>query len=146
MLNSTLWCRVGLTAVAFLLLGSRAYADIGLPMIFLALPAMLIAFIPVVLLEGFVIHKTLDLKFTRVSVVSTVSNLVSTIIGIPVTWIILVIMEMVIAGGRGYGYETLTDKFMTAVAQAPWLVPYEDQYGWMIPTAFLVLLIPFFVM
>lgn len=123
---------------------SYAYANIGVPMIFITLPGMFLGFIPIVLVESTVLLKKLKIGFKRSFKTSLVSNGISTLVGIPVTWLILVILQMVTGGGGAYGLSTPLKKFLAVTWQSPWLIPYESEMGWMIPSAFLFLLIPFF--
>lgn len=123
---------------------SPAYADAGVPMIFVTFPGMLIALIPVVGIESYVLKHALGLTISRPIKTSAITNSVSTIIGIPLTWLLLVVAQMVTGGGRAYGIDTVFQKFLSVTWQAPWLIPYESQLYWMIPAATLVLLIPFF--
>ena len=118
-------------------------ADAGLPMIFIVMPVMGIAFVPVVLLEAFILLKRLHLSWKKAFNASLISNVVSTVAGIPLTWLACVILEMVVTGGKAFGVRTLWQKFLSSVVQSPWLVPYNDS-SWQIPTALAALLIPFF--
>jgi hypothetical protein len=74
----------------------------------------------------------------------SISNVTSTVIGIPLTWFLLVLAQMVTGGGGAYGIDSVTGKILAVTWQAPWLIPYEEDLNWMIPAAGLVLLIPFF--
>ncbi len=121
-----------------------AYADIGAPMIFLTLPMLLIGLLPIILLEAFVLLKVTRIDFKGAFKVSALMNAVSTIVGIPVTWVLLVLLQMFTGGGAAYGLETPLKKFLAVTWQAPWLIPYESDLYWMMPAASLVLLIPFF--
>lgn len=130
--------------LSFLLLTKPAYADIGVPMIFVTLPYMVIGLIPIILIESYVLVKKLKIPFKQTIRISVIINIVSTIIGIPITWVFLVLFQMVTGGGRSYGLQTSLQKFLAVTWQSPWLIPYESDLNWMIPSATLVLLIPFF--
>lgn len=79
-----------------------------------------------------------------VEVIAT-SNIVSTVVGIPVTWGILFGVQAITGGGRGGpSVETLVGKLLAVTWQAPWLLPYESASYWMVPVAMLALLVPFF--
>lgn len=122
-----------------------AYADAGVPMIFITLPGMLVALIPIIAIEGVILKKALHLTGKRAALASSVANVLSTVVGIPVTWVLLVVLQMVTGGGYAYGLETPLRRFLAVTWQAPWLIPYEADLNWMIPAALLVLLIPFFL-
>lgn len=123
-----------------------AIADAGVPMVFVTLPSMLIALVPIIVLEAIVIRRMLGISLKDAAKVSAVINMVSTVIGIPITWFILVSIEIVTAGGKAYGLETPFKKFLAVSLQAPWLIPYDKDLNWMVPAAFSWLLIFFFFM
>ncbi|MDI6815636.1 MAG: hypothetical protein QME41_00385 [Actinomycetota bacterium] len=131
--------------VSLLAVPSTAYADMGLPMIVIAWPGMGVMLIPVVALEVFVLMRTFGTPVGRTVEVTATSNIVSTVVGIPVTWGILFGVQAVTGGGMGGpGVETLAGKVLAVTWQAPWLLPYESPAYWMVPVAMLVLLVPFF--
>jgi len=119
-------------------------ANAGLPMIMVAMPVMLYALLPIVLIEAYVLRRSLHVSTGRSLVYAAVSNLVSTLVGIPLTWLILVAFQLLTGGGGAYGIQTLPQKILAVTWQAPWLIPYEGSMKWMVPSAMLVLLIPFF--
>jgi hypothetical protein len=122
-----------------------AHADIGVPMIFVTLPSMVIALLPVIAAETFVLGRRLGVAPVSVLKAVASANIVSTLFGIPVTWLMLVLVQLVTGGGSAYGIATTKQRFLAVTWQAPWLIPYEQELKWMIPAATLVLLIPFFV-
>jgi hypothetical protein len=124
-----------------------AFADIGVPLIFVTFPGMIIALIPIIFIEAYIIKKAgvlykLALKWTALA------NVVSTLIGIPLASIALAVPGIVTGGGRGYAYkiETFWGKISAVTWQAASFVMYESDPNphWMIPVATLMLLIPFF--
>jgi len=123
---------------------SVASANAGLPMIFLAMPALVLSIIPIIIIEAMFLSKKLDLTTSSAFKTTTISNLVSTIVGIPLTWLLLVLIQMLAGGGGAFGLDTTLGKVLSVTLQAPWLIPYEADLDWMIPVASLVLLIPFF--
>ena len=135
-----------LTAGVLFALPSAAYADAGVPMLAIAWPGMGVALLPVIALEAFVLLRMLCLPARRAILVSAVANAVSTLLGIPMTWVALVAMQMLTPGGGGTGPDigTLTGKVFAVTVQAPWLIPYDSELYWMMPAAALVLLVPFF--
>ena len=72
------------------------------------------------------------------------ANALSTFVGIPIAWVLMVIIEIATGGGRATGFDTPWAAFQSVVVSAAWLVPYEDQLHWLIPAATLVLLVPYF--
>lgn len=121
-----------------------AYANAGLPMLFLAMPAFLISLIPIIAIEGGYLSYGLGLPLSQSMKTSAVANAVSTIVGVPLTWGLLVLVQIMTGGGGAYGIDSFLGKVLAVTWQAPWLIPYEDAFDWMIPAAGLVLLVPFF--
>lgn len=121
-----------------------AYANAGVPMLFLAMPAFVISLVPIIAIEAVYISKGLEITIGQSLKTVSISNVVSTIIGIPITWFLLVAIQVVTGGGDAYGIDTVMGKLLAVTWQAPWLIPYEDDLNWMIPVAGLVLLVPFF--
>lgn len=122
-----------------------AFANAGVPMIGIIYPGMGVLLIPVILLEVVVFRRRLDQPLKRTALTVTVSNLVSTVLGIPLTWIALFSLQAVTGGGStGPSFDTLAGKVLAVTWQAPWMMPYESDLYWMIPVAALVLLVPFF--
>ncbi|HSB08465.1 MAG TPA: hypothetical protein VLM38_03055 [Blastocatellia bacterium] len=118
--------------------------DVGVPMIFPALPVMLVALLPIIVIEALVLRQYLTIPLSKAGEASGLANLASTFIGVPMTWVTLVAAQLLTGGGRAFGLKTLADKFLAVTWQTPWLIPYERNLYWMIPTAALVLLVPFF--
>jgi len=118
-----------------------AHADIGLPLIAVLLPPMWLALIPIVVVEAAVIGHLLATPFRRTVVPASVGNLASTLAGIPLMWLLLATTEMVCCG-EAKGLATPGAKIYAVTIQAPWLIPYERDFHWMIPVALLVFAIP----
>lgn len=121
-----------------------ACANAGVPMLFLAMPAFLISLIPIIAIETLYLAKGLELPISRSLKTVSISNVASTIVGIPLTWFFLVVIQLVTGGGGAHGIDSVAGKVLAVTWQAPWLIPYEEDLNWMIPIAGLVLLIPFF--
>ncbi|MEQ8769189.1 MAG: hypothetical protein RIB60_01625 [Phycisphaerales bacterium] len=121
-------------------------ANAGVPMIVLHGAVFVFAFVPIVLIELAVLMLITRASFGRLLVTSCVANACSTIVGIPVTWLVLMLLQMMVGGGSAHGLETTGDRIYAVTIQAPWLIPYEEELGWIIPTAALVMLVPFFIM
>ncbi len=125
-------------------LPALAYANIGLPMIFITLPWMVLSLIPVIAVEGHICSRRLNLTAGKAIKVTTASNLTSTFIGIPVSWGILVALQMLTGGSGSQGIDTVLGKLLAVTWQAPWLIPYEKELYWMVPSAGMVLMLPYF--
>ena len=123
---------------------SIAYANAGVSMLFLAMPAFLISLVPIIAIETLYISKGMQLPLAQSLKTVSISNVASTVVGIPLTWFLLVLVQMVTGGGGAYGIDSVMGKILAVTWQAPWLIPYESDLNWMIPVAGLVLLVPFF--
>ncbi|WP_304637006.1 MULTISPECIES: hypothetical protein [Pseudoalteromonas] len=121
-----------------------ASANAGLPMIIFAVPVYSISLLPIIAIEAIYLQKSLDLTKGLSVKTAFVSNLVSTIVGVPLTWVILVLIQVLTGGGGVYGVDTFVGKMLAVTWQAPWLIPYESDLHWMILFAGLFLLIPFY--
>ena len=74
------------TLVASLVaLPAVAFADMILPAFFLAVPGMILLIIPIIVLEGLALSRFVGLDRRQALKVSTSANVVSTLVGIPVT-------------------------------------------------------------
>ena len=60
-------------------------------------------------------------------------------------WMVLATVQGVFAGGAR-GLTTAGQKIYAVTVQAPWLIPYEADLGWMIPLALLVLAVPAYLL
>jgi hypothetical protein len=137
--------RIGfLSTCVFFASTTSAHADVGVPMIFITLPGMLVALVPITIVETVVLSRRLVLQNRVILKAALMSNAVSTLIGVPIAWAILVALQMGTGGGRAYGIKSLLGKILAVTWQAPWLVPYESDLDWMVPAASVVLLVPFF--
>jgi hypothetical protein len=116
----------------------------GVPMIFPSLHLMVLALLPIIILEALYLYVSLNISFSDALKNMGIGNVVSTFIGIPITWLLLVIMTYLTGGGSIYQINTPLKKLAVVVVQSAWLAPYGRNLRWMIPAAGLVLLIPFF--
>ncbi len=119
-------------------------ANTGVPMIALHLPWMVLLLLPIIGIEFAVARAMRSSLDTKVIPGIIVANLVSTLVGLPLTWGMMLILNIVTTGTTAMGLKTLPALLASVVLQSSWLVPYRDQLPWMIPTATLVLLLPYF--
>lgn len=113
-------------------------------MIFITLPSMTMALPLVAAIEAVILSKKLSIGFRSALWAAIKANLFSTLIGVPLTWLLLTVLQLVTGGGRAHGIATPLQKFLAATWQSPWLIPYETQFWWMVPIALTTLLVPFF--
>lgn len=122
------------------------HANAGVPMIAIVFPEMILSLVPVILIEIAVLIKRLKINKQKTVLAVVAGNLYSTLFGIPLTWIILVVIQVITGGDRGiYNIGILLRNILSVTWQAPWLMPSNDLH-WQIPAAALFLLIPFFLL
>ena len=123
-------------------------ADAGLPMIAIVWPVAWLAFLPVVLVESLVARKVLGLGFRRAIKVTAAANAISTLVGIPISWFALVVLDVVTCGGGPWqAAASSSDKILSVCRHAAWLWPIPVMKGdleWAVPVAALILCIPFY--
>ena len=150
-----------LLVIILFFIATPAYANVGLPMIALTLPGMLMALIPVIFIEANVYSQKLSIPYSKSLKLASISNLLSTLIGMPVTWGILLIPWFAF-GGIYYVFDQLlgidlnslfnidsapfrvAGTILSITLGAAWLSPIVEKNLWMLPSATLFLLIPFF--
>ena len=139
-----------LVAALLLFAAPMALANAGLPMLFVIWPLSAFAIVPVVAVESWVLRSMLSIDWPTSLIQMTKANLLSTIVGIPVTWVALVAFEA--------GVASLTTNFTASdsypplavgeignvLLSAPWLGPFTQGGYWKVPLATMVLLVPFF--
>ncbi len=135
--------RVLAIAAGLALVPAAAQANVGIPTIIVVMPIMVVSLIPVIVLEAYIYRRRLGVSGGRSGKVATVSNLVSTFLGIPIAWALMVVMQGVSGAGRPYDLGTFQGKVLSFTLQAPWLIPH-DNANWLLPAAGLVLMVPFF--
>jgi hypothetical protein len=133
------------SAIGLLIVPAMVQANAGLPMIILIMPALGFSLIPIILIEAFYLRRRLSLSTASALKTTTLANLVSTLVGVPLTWLILVSVQMLLGGGGAFGLDTVWDKLLSVTLQSGWLIPYQSEMHWMIPAAGLFLLLPFFL-
>lgn len=119
-------------------------ANAGVPMLFVQMPLLLISLPVVIAVEAALCKRWLGVSWKLAWRSAGLANVLSTVVGFPILWIALVVIQMVVGGG---GVPKLTEPWFsvyTVTVQAAWLLPFEERLYWMIPTACMVLLVPAF--
>ena len=118
-------------------------------MISVTWPAIVVLLIPVIVIEGMLSAKWLKLPTWQAMKANAASNVTSTLIGIPVAWALMLAVEIGLLG-PSLNLPTI-EKWKSPLADvvavvltSAWLRPVEHKDFWMIGTATLVLLFPFF--
>ena len=118
--------------------------DMGLPMIMPTMYFMVPALIPIVLIESVYVARKLRISFRKTVGSIFFANLVSTLVGIPFTWGLLFLIQIVTGGTSSYHVANPILKILEVTVQAPWLLPFEPEEFWVFHSAAFFLLIPFF--
>jgi hypothetical protein len=114
-------------------------------------PAAWLLLLLIVPAEGWFARRMLALPWRRALGVSALANLVSTLVGIPLVWFVLLLVEFGLGWiiSRGFVPETPPpDALINAIAitlMAPWLGPGVELKRWIVPAAAAYLCIPFYV-
>jgi hypothetical protein len=117
--------------------------NIGVPMIMPTMYFMVVALIPIVLLESWYVSRTLLTRFSGTAGPIAFANIFSTVVGVPLTWLLLFGIQMM-TGEASYGIQGFAGKILAVTVQAPWVQPFGAGELWMFHLAALFLLIPFF--
>ncbi len=135
--------KIILRSILFILfLPVTAYANAGVPMIFLSYPAMLIALLPIILIETSIFKRIVDIPYRKSFKSNVAANTVSTLAGFPLAWAFLFAVEYIATGfSCGPGFDTIPKSIITVFVEAAWLCPHEKHLYWLIPTAFIISLI-----
>lgn len=115
-------------------------ADAGLALGFLVFPFMFLLFFPIV---GIIRRRLRCAEMWPVLRATTVANLLSTILGIPLTVILYYLLIALLGGSDNVAARTLLDAIVW-----PWAARSAITRAWAVPladVAFLVLLLPYFL-
>ena len=131
-------------SLLFLLVPCLAHANVGVPMLALAWPAQCLALIPIVLLECELLRRPLKLPFRQMLWPITKANLISTLVGVPVAWLVMLTPLMVVS----FGFSLLPTSSTIPSFVEYLLLPFTAAWitgtsSWQIYFAFVVLTVPF---
>ncbi len=118
--------------------------NMGVPMIMPTMFFMVLALVPIVLIETFYLARRLGISFSSAVGSVAYANVISTIVGLPFTWFVLFLIQIVTGGTSRYDLESFSGKVIFVTLQAPWLPPLDHAEFWVFHGAALFLLIPFF--
>ena len=134
-------------SLTILLLTGSAQANVGAPMLAVVWPCAWVLLIPIILVEALVAMRVLKQDFRAGLKTAGKANLISTFVGIPVTWILLLLIELMFWwAGTAWDFSLPVKKTLAVTVQSPWLDPWESEFYWMVPAASAVLCVPFFFM
>jgi hypothetical protein len=119
------------------------FFDMGLPMIIPSMFLMVIALVPIVLVESHVVGRALGMNIKKVTISVTAANLVSTFIGIPVTWLLLAVLEFLSVNAIAITDHNPWTGLFSVTLGAPWVAPGDPNEKLIIIGAMLFLLVPY---
>ena len=143
-MQSRLFCAL-ISALALFLTPNYACADMGLPMLAVVWPGAWILLLPIIILEATIARRVLDINWKRSLKISAAANVASTIAGIPIIWLGMLLPLWVI--GAIIFYLPLPENvklYLMIPFYAIWLPPISEKQSWMIPLSAAILCIPFF--
>jgi hypothetical protein len=111
-------------------------------MIFIEMPVLVVALVPVVALEAAVYRWRLSVPGRDALWSALQANLWSTFVGVPLAWLAQLLGQTVVGGGGAWGLDTPLLRLAAVTVQSAWLVPYRGEEHWMVPAAALCLLAP----
>lgn len=121
-------------------------ANAGVPMIAWQMPAMVMALVPIFLIESAVARRSVSISTPRLFTGVGIANVVSTFVGIPLAWFMMLLLELLTIGGGGVDpVDSPLSVFKAVVLGAAWLSPYSEPLWLLVSIAALVLLIPYFL-
>ncbi len=134
---------LAIAALPVLLLTPRVvFADAGVPMIFLTWPAMAAALVPIIAIESIVLKYLLPSTWREATIVGSLANIVSTLVGIPLAWIVFLAFEFLVDIPASYLHVN-PGPILGTILFAAWLGPNENDLDWMVPLSTMVLLVGF---
>lgn len=126
-------------------------ANVGIPMIFLQWPLMVCALVPVIVLEALLIRRWVRLSYREAFTGISKANLLSTVVGVPLSWGIMLAIEFTVLVPAAMAAERWHWKLDAPVLQVfgfllsiAWLAPIGRHLKWLIPAAAALLLVPSF--
>jgi hypothetical protein len=132
-----------LIAAASLQIASTARADAGVPMLAVAWPAAWMVLLPVIAIEWIAARAVLRVPWQRALEVSAAANGLSTLVGIPLAWIVTFTMTAIPAYAADSLLRPEIAFYFATPAAVTWLPPISKTTAWMIPAALAFLCIPF---
>jgi hypothetical protein len=134
------------TAAIVLVYQQPAYADAGVPMLVLVWPGLGLLLIPIIIAEAGVARYQLGLGWRSALAMSARANLVSTAVGVPITWALMLGLEFAVfapLGASGWNPPAMFEHLFVPTLGAAWL-PGEGIPMWYLPAAAAVLCVPFY--
>jgi hypothetical protein len=128
------------------MLGDPILANIGLPMVAVYLPPAWLALVPIIFIESGYGTWRYKFPFGRSLAAQSIANCLSTLIGIPITWLILVLVQFVALEWSGGVIPKSLLPILSPLLGAAWLAPGNEQGWWILAVAIAVLTFFFYLM
>jgi len=123
------------------------YANLGIPMIAVQMPLLSGALPAVIFLEALLLRRWYSLDWPAALKPVILANAVSTLLGIPILWFILMMAQSGLVEPHLSTIRSLMPAAWIEVLFKPaWINFMPAERYWMVPLAFLILLIPAFFM
>lgn len=120
-------------------------ANIGVPMLPVQGMFMVLALIPIIVIEAVIVCKKQRASFKRSLGGSAAANAVSTLAGVPLSWGVMLLVMMagyLFDDALALKWDSPAVMIAYVVLNAAWLAPYEEHLNWMVPMALAILMIP----
>jgi hypothetical protein len=121
-------------------------ANLGIPMLAVQMPLLLGALPAVVFIESYLLRHWYSMDGFRAVKLATVANLLSTVLGFPIMWFLLFMLQALSSNYIPSPKTEPWQSIFSVTAQSAWLENTRHREYWMVPTACLVLLVPAFFM
>jgi hypothetical protein len=129
-----------LALLIVLIAASESFANVGLPMISIYLPPAWLALIPIIIIEAIVGTRAFNIPFSDSFRASGIANILTTILGLPLLWLIIVIAGGLIA----YIDNNVAYIISLAITFPFWMPPIDKSFSWLILSSTVILMVIFF--
>lgn len=137
---------LGVGVVLILGAPTAASADVGIPMLYFVYPALVLLLLPIIVLEALPARTVLGCSLPAALKVSAAANALSALVGVPVTWLALLLVE--VAAMAVFSQFPQPPRILGGILGfslgSAWLSPVRE--AWPIDVAAMVLCVPFYFM
>lgn len=118
---------------------SMVYANAGLPLISFEFSGLMIALVPVIIVEALILKRMLTSKYGETFLIVGISNIVTTIIGYPLSWLLRFLIEMGLSHLESFFgislYENSYSLFFLNLFAGAIIPQVTREFYWVIPVA-----------
>jgi hypothetical protein len=130
-------------AVVVALSASPALANAGVPMLVLVWPGLGVLLIPIIITEAVYARRLLHVQWSQAFLVSTKANVASALLGIPLAWAAMFVLEMAVFIPLDIFFPHSRVDYLVPLVGAAWLT--GEGSPWQVPLAAAVLCLPFYL-